>query len=143
MKLAPSALAGMAIALAGCSGGDGTAQPTANDSAQTKLAEKKHPTYCFFKDAETKGWQAARDGSGNVVLTGKAHVKDARYKAVINESEISGGHVTAWLTISQNDGYAAAENWWDVSSTIPDSAASSAVRLQCGKKVVADLTIPK
>ena len=142
MGLRSILLAGVTVALAGC-GENEAGQEIATRAATNTVVAKKHPTYCFFKDAETKGWRASRDRAGNVVVAGKAHVKDARYKAVISETEISGSVATLWLTISQNGGYAAPENWWDIATTMPASTAVDAVKVQCGKKVVAELSLRK
>ena len=132
------------LMLAGCSE-PAAEQPGANEAAANAAAPKRHPTYCFFKDAETKGWRASRDAAGNVAVTGKAHVKDARYQARFSDSdtEIDGPNATLWLTIVENRGYAAPDNWWDVSFAIPDSAAVTAVTLRCGKKTIADLSVPR
>ena len=132
------------LMLAGCSQ-PATEQAGANDAAANTAVAKPHPTYCFFKDAETKGWRASRDAAGNVAITGKAHVKDARYQAGFSETdtEVDGANATLWLAISENQGYAAPDNWWDVSFAIPDSAAVTAVTLQCGKKTIADLSVPR
>lgn len=143
MRLKPVVLLAAMILAAGCNGKD-AGEPAAGNRAESNAAtEKKHPTYCFFKDAETKGWRATRDRSGDVVVTGKAHVKDARYKALIGNSEISGDQAILWLTIGENGGYAAPEDWWDVATTIPNSSGTAAVSLQCGKKIVAELSVPK
>ena len=40
-------------------------------------------------------------------------------------------------------GMGARDNWWDVSATVPDSAAVDSVKVMCGKKVVADLPLKK
>ena len=133
-------LGGIALAVTGCSQSGGSEQAADINAATNTASAKKHPTYCFFKDAETKAWKAKRDDSGNAVVTGKAHVKDARYKAVISEHEIAGQKATLWLTITDNPGYAAPENWWDVSTVIPSSSAVTAITVQCGKKVVAELS---
>lgn len=129
-----------AAMIAGCS------QPAENQAGNaTANAAKpavKHPTYCFFKDAETKGWAAKRGKDGNVAVTGKAHVKDSAYKADFNPVEVSGTGATAWLTLGPNTGqFGAPDNWWDVDSTIPNSAGVNQVTLMCGKKIVAELSV--
>ena len=143
MSLRRILLAGIAVAMAGCSGNEVSQETAVNNVGTNAEASKKRPTYCFFKDAETKGWAAKRDGSGNVMVSGKAHVKDARYKAVISEHGISGDRATLWLTINENGGYAAPENWWDVSTTLPDSSSVTEITLLCGKKAVAKLSLAK
>jgi hypothetical protein len=40
-------------------------------------------------------------------------------------------------------GFAKPDGWWDVSSTIPDSASAKSVGVMCGKKTVATLTPKK
>jgi hypothetical protein len=45
-------------------------------------------------------------------------------------------------TIAQNDtGYAAPENWWEVTSAIPNSAAVDSVKITCGPRTLADLKV--
>ena len=42
----------------------------------------------------------------------------------------------------QNDtGYAAPDNWWDMTATIPDSAAVDTVEVKCGDQAVAELKV--
>ena len=133
-----------AATLAGCNqAGDAPAgdNGAANAAANTAAAEKKRPAYCFFKDAETKGWAAKRDAGGNVVVTGKAYRSDARYKAELGEAEIEGTTARLRPTITTNTGYAAPENWWDVSKTIPNSTGVTSVVVECGKKTLATLQV--
>ena len=40
-------------------------------------------------------------------------------------------------------GMGAQGNWWDVSATIPGSAAVEAVTVMCGTKTVANLAVSK
>ena len=130
-----------ALALAGCGqSGDGA---SANEAAANAVQPKKKPAYCFFKDAETKAWAASRDKDGNIVVKGKAYRSDPRYKAVLNPATVTGTSAELSPTISQNDtGYAAPENWWDVSATIASSAGIDTVKVSCGAKTLADLKVP-
>ena len=130
-----------AMLLAGCnaSGDDAANQAAARAAAQPK---KPRPAYCFFKDGETKGWTAKRDKDGNIVVKGKAHLEDSRYKALLNPATVSGTTADIAPTISMNDGYAAPENMWTVTATIPNSAAVTAVNVRCGASLVAALTVP-
>lgn len=129
--------------LTGCNQ-QATENQAAPNATVNAAAEKKHPTYCFFKDAETKGWTASRDGQGNVVVKGKAYRSDPRYMAKFTDQEVTSTKATLWLAIAQNStGYAAPENWWDVMMTLPNSSAVTAVAVQCGKKTLAELTVPK
>jgi hypothetical protein len=115
-----------------------------NATANVAAARPKHPSYCFFKDEEAKGWKTSLDPSGNVTVVGKMHVKDARYKAGLGQPGVSGTNVELWPTLVVNDtGYASPDNWWDVSSVIPDSAAVKSVVIRCGRKTVAQLTIKR
>src|SRR3954465_5222787 len=108
----------------GQSGGKGPANQTATNAAQVK----KKPAYCFFKDSETKGWAASRGKDGNISVKGKAYREDPRYKAVLGPPTVPATSAEIAPTISVNDtGYAAAENWWDVKATIPNSAAIESV----------------
>jgi hypothetical protein len=137
------AAAAGAAALGGCNSSDGADNGAANVSANTAAAEKpKHPTYCFFKDANTKGWSAARDKSGNVTVKGKAYLADAAYSGSLIQGEAEGGKASIWLTMAPNStGYAKPDGWWDVTATIPDSAAAKSVAVMCGTKTVASLSV--
>ena len=102
------------------------------------------PTYCFFKDAETKDWAAKADKDGNVVVSGKAYREDARYKALLSPATVSGTSAEISPTITANDtGFAAPDNWWDVTQTIPNSQAVTSVKVTCGGKTVATLEVPR
>jgi len=47
-------------------------------------------------------------------------------------------------TVAQNDtGYAAPEDWWDIKTTIPASAAVTTVNVKCGEKTLASLQVPR
>ena len=136
-------LLGAAGLLASC--GQAADDQGANGSANaaSNAAEPAHPTYCFFKEAETKGWTVGRDASGNLAVKGKGHVKDSRYKAVLGEPEVASDKATLWLSIGTNgSGYAAPEDWWDVEATIPTSASVGAVTILCGSRTVAELNAP-
>lgn len=117
---------------------------SSDDNAAENVAKpaKKHG-FCFFKDEEMKGWTAARAKDGSITLKGKAHVKDPRYKALLGQPTVEGSVATIAPTIGQNDtGFATADNWWDLSATLPNSAAVTEVRIECGAKTVADLPVP-
>jgi len=130
-----------AAGLAGCN--QASEEPANNVAANTAVAAAKHPTFCFFKDEETKGWKASAGAKG-VTVTGKAHVKDGRYKAVLGEPEIAGTKASVWLTIGTNDtGYSAEDDWWDLSAQIPAAAAVEGVSVMCGKKAIAELPLKK
>ena len=133
-----SIIAIAAAALVGC--GQGSDQP-----AQNTVAPKKEKTpYCFFKDADTKAWAAKADKDGNVVVTGKAYRSDSRYKAILDKPKVDGSTAEVWPTVVTNDtGYGAPENWWDVKLTIPGSAAVETVRVRCGRKTFAELKVPR
>jgi hypothetical protein len=131
-------LLGAAAMLASCG------QPGGNTpSNQAAVQPKKKPAYCFFKDEETKGWTAKRGKDGNITLKGKAHVKDPRYKAILGAPTVVGANAEIAPSISQNDtGYGAAEDWWDVTAVIPNSAVIETVTVRCGEKAVAELKVP-
>jgi hypothetical protein len=130
-----------AAALAGCN------QPAndaaANQAAAIATAKKPKPAHCFFKDSETKGWTAKRGKDGNIIVTGKAYRSDPRYKALLNPATVTGTSAEIAPTIGQNDtGFAAPENWWDVSASIPASSAVDTVTVRCGAKALAELKVP-
>lgn len=127
-----------ALLVAAC---DQAAEQPAAKVAERK-AEPKRPAYCFFKDSETEKWSASRDGSGNVVVKGRAFRSDPRYKAELGNPEVSGATATISPTIVQNRGYASPDNWWDVTATIPDSAGVTKVAVACGKKTLAEFNLP-
>ena len=135
-----SLVVGLAAVLAAC-GQSNDNGPTNQVAAQPA---KKKPAYCFFKDEELKGWTAKRDKDGNVTLAGNAHVKDPRYKAILGASDIKGTTASLSPTIVQNDtGYGAPEDTWNVTASIPNSAAITTVIVTCGDKNVAQLEVPK
>jgi len=128
-------------ALAAC--GQRTDTQPATNLAENRVAGAQHPSFCFFKDEETKGWAAKRAANGDVAVSGKAHVKDSRYVATLDSPEVSGTTAKLWLSINPNSGaYGAADDWWDVSSTISGSAAVSDVTVMCGPKPIAQLKLP-
>jgi hypothetical protein len=131
-----------AAVLASCNQGSNDAA-TNDAAANTAAAKPKHGSYCFFKDAEAKGWKASLDASGNVTVAGKMHVKDARYKAALGEPEVTGTSAELWPSLAVNTGYASPDNWWDVSFTIPNSVAVTNVTVRCGRKTMAELTVKR
>ena len=136
-------LALLAGALVGC-GSAGEADNQASSSANAAAAKPKRAAYCFFKDDETKGWTAAADAEGNVVVKGKAYRSDPRYMALLGEPQVTGSSAEILPSIGPNTtGFAAPENWWDVSATIPNSASVTTVSVRCGKKVLAELAIKR
>lgn len=133
---------GSAIALAGC--GQAAEDSSANNAAANAAAtEKPRPAYCFFKDSEMKGWKAKADKDGNVVVSGKAYRSDPRYKALLSPPTVSGTTAEISPTITVNTGYAAPDNWWDISETIPNSQAVTSVIVKCGENTVATLAVPR
>jgi len=128
-----------AILAAGCNqGGD----------ADTKSAQPEPPAkpkvshYCFYKHDAQKDWSARRDADGNIVVTGKAHLDDRRYKGDLGQPEISGSTAKVWLTMTDNTSYAAPGNWWDVSFTIPNSAGVNEVTVNCdAERQFADIKV--
>ena len=134
-------LLGTAAGLAACGSSGNEA---ANQAAPKTAAAPKKPAYCFFKDPDTKGWSASADKSGNVVVKGKAYRQDPRYMAVLGEPVVTGTRAEVSPSITVNGtGYAAPGNWWDLSSTIPNSAAVETVTVRCGSKVLAELKVPR
>lgn len=119
-------------------------QPANNVAAAKPAAPAKKAGFCFFKPEETKGWKASVDAKGNITVTGKAHVKDSRYVAQFNETEIEGSKAILPLTIAQNSGtYGATDDWWDVKASIPANPALQAVNIMCGPKSIAELPLKK
>jgi hypothetical protein len=67
---------------------------------------------------------------------------DPRYKGDLGQPEISGTNAKLWLTMTQVTGYRSVDNWWDVSFTIPDSAAIETVTVACdSKRIFAELKV--
>ena len=133
-------LLGAAAGLAGC--GQSADNSAANEAAANSAAEAPRPAYCFFKPDETKAWTAKTDKDGNVVVSGKAYRSDPRYKAQLQPATVSGTAAEVAPTITVNDtGYAAPDNWWDVSETIPSSQAVTSVSVKCGADTIATLSV--
>ncbi len=133
-------VAGAAL-LGGCSeSGDNSANATAKRPA---AAPKKVP-YCFFKSENSKGWAASRGKDGNIIVKGKGYLADGRYKADLGTPDIDGATASIQLKMPPNDtGFATADGWWDISKTIPDSAAITKVDVLCGAKTLAELNVRK
>jgi hypothetical protein len=130
-----------AAALAAC--GQSADNAAANQAAANAAQPKKKPSYCFFKENETKDWAASRGKDGNIVVKGKAYRSDPRYQALLGPPTVTGNTAEVSPTIQQNGtGYAAPENWWDVTATIPNSAAVDTVTVSCGPKTLAALEVP-
>src|SRR6266581_8991911 len=90
-----------AAGLAGCN--QGAESNAANQAAnETAAAKPKHAGYCFFKDADTKGWKAKRDATGDIMVKGKAHLDDSRYRGDLGPPEIAGTEATLSLTMGEN-----------------------------------------
>jgi hypothetical protein len=131
--------AGAGLAACGQASDDNAA---INAPANAAAPAKKHPTYCFFKDAATKGWAASAGAGGNVAVKGKVHLDDRRYSGDLSQSDVTGDTASVWVTMAPNTtGFGAEDNWWDVSVTIPNSAAVKAVTVLCGTKTVAKLPV--
>ena len=131
-------LPGLAGLAAAC--GQSNSSPEASQAA---AQQKKKPAYCFFKDEEMKDWAATREKDGNITIKGKAHVKDPRYKAVLGTPTITGTSAELSPSISPNDtGYGAPDDTWQLTATLPNSAAITVVTLTCGGKTAARLEVP-
>jgi hypothetical protein len=131
-------------AAAGLSACGSSSENAASNAANASLAAKPKTAYCFFKDPETKSWKAKLDKDGNVVVTGKALAEDARYKAVMAPATMSGTSAEIAPTITTNDtGFAAPGNWWELSETIPNSQALTSVSVKCGDETLAHLSVPR
>ena len=132
-----------AATLAACGQNADDATATNQAEANQVQPKKKKAAYCFFKDAEMKGWAASRDEGGNIAVSGKAYRSDSRYQAVFAPAEVSGTTAEIAPTIQNNaTGYGAPENWWDLKATIPNSAAVQTVKVICGPKTLAELQVP-
>ena len=131
-------LLGASLMMTGC--GQSTDQ-TANRVAKAAPAKKK-VAYCFFKEPDTKGWTAKRGKDGNILVKGKAYRQDPRYKALLGPAIVTGSSAEISPTVTTNDtGFAAEDNWWDVSATIPNSAAVTSVTVSCGARLLAKLDV--
>ena len=132
---------GLAGLLTACGQSSDTAANQA--AARTPAPQKKKSSYCFFKDPETKGWAASRGKDGDIVVKGKAYRSDPRYQAVLGTPTVTGNAAEVSPIIQQNaTGYAAPENWWDLTATIPNSAAVTSVKVSCGSKTLAEFNLP-
>lgn len=119
-------------------------QANAANASANATVEKPKLAYCFFTGSDTKGWKAAVDPGGNVVVTGKAYDEDRRYKAVLGPATVTGTSAQVAPTIAPNDtGFGAVGNWWDIKQTIPNSQAVSTVTVTCGEKTLATLEVPR
>jgi hypothetical protein len=133
-------LVSAAALIGGCGRSDDGA---ANQAAANAAQPKKKAAYCFFKDSETKGWAASRGKDGNIQVKGKAYRQDSRYQAVLGPPEVLGTTASIAPTIAQNmTGFGATDDWWDMTATIPDSAAVDTVKVTCGAKTLAELKVP-
>ena len=129
-------IASAAAMLLGC----GKSDKTANEAAAEPV--KKKVAHCFFKDSETKGWAASRGKDGNIKVKGKAYRSDSRYQAVLGPPEVAGTTASIAPTITQNmTGFGAEDDWWEVTATIPNSAAVDTVTVNCGAKTLATLPV--
>jgi len=137
-----AATAGAAL-LAGCGQSSDRNAPE-NAPANAAAPAPKPAAYCFFKPSETKDWKATVDKDGNVVVSGKAYREDSRYKAVLSPATVSGTNAEVAPTIAPNDtGFAARDDWWDVTQTIPNSQTVETVTVKCGDEAVATLSVPR
>ena len=126
-----------AAAFVGC----GQSNEVANQAAKAP-AKKKKASYCFFKEPDAKDWAASRDKDGDIVVKGKAYRQDSRYRAVLGPATVTGTSAELSPTIVTNDtGFGAPDNWWDVSATIPNSAAVTSVTVSCGARTLAKLDV--
>jgi hypothetical protein len=130
---------GVAALATGCGQTDNGAT---SQAAASTAQPKKKPAFCFFEANETKGWKASRGKDGTITVKGKAHRSDGRYKAIFGPPEISGTAASISPTITNNDtGFSQADDWWDISATIPGSAAVDTVKVTCGADVLATLPV--
>ena len=141
MRKSMMAMVAGASALAACGQANQPAEASANVAA---AAPAKKVPYCFFKDENSKGWAASAGKDGNVTVKGKGYVADGRYMAGLKPAEIDGSTATLQLAMPQNDtGHSKIDGWWDISSTIPDSAGVDTVNVLCGAKTVATLDVKR
>lgn len=125
--------------LAACGQGD---SGTANNQAAA-APKKEKPKYCFFKDADSKGWTAKRGKDGNIVVSGKLYRSDGRYMAVLGEPKINGSTAEYWPSITTNTtGASMPDGWWTVTATVPNSASIGTVVVKCGSKTFAHFVLP-
>jgi hypothetical protein len=141
MRKSMMAMVAGASALAACGQANQPAEASANVAA---AAPAKKVPYCFFKDENSKGWAASAGKDGNVTVKGKGYVADGRYMAGLKPAEIDGSTANLQLAVPQNDtGHSKIDGWWDISSTIPDSAGVDTVNVLCGAKTVATLDVKR
>ena len=140
MRLSILFVVAAAVATAGC--GESADNSANASAAKTPVAAPKKVPYCFFKSENSKGWAASRGKDGNIVVKGKGYLADARYKADLGTAEIEGTTASLQLKMPPNDtGFASEDGWWDISKTIPDSAAIKTVDVLCGAKTLATLSV--
>lgn len=134
-----------AAAFAGCGeGGNQGAGSQANEAANAAAATKPRPSYCFFKESETRNWKVRTDRSGNVLVSGEAYRSDPRYKAILGPATVSGASAELSPTIVVNDtGFASPGNWWPLSAAIPNSQSVTRVTVTCGGRTVANLEVQR
>jgi hypothetical protein len=126
-----------AMAATGCS-----EQAGDNAAANQAPAPPEKVPHCFFKDSDTKEWAAKVEGE-QVVVTGRVFRSDARYKAILLEPKIDGAVAVVRPSMTSNDtGFAADGNWWDVEARIPATGVEK-VEVRCGKKLVTSLDLPR
>ncbi len=90
-----------------------------------------------------KAWAAKRGKDGNIVVSGKLYRSDGRYMAVLGEPRIKGTTAEYWPTVSTNTtGFSMPDGWWELSATVPNSAAIDTVAVKCGKKTFAAINLP-
>lgn len=136
-------MTGLAAALGACGGGAAENAASNRTSANAVAPKKERPPYCFFKDAETKGWAASRDKGGNITVKGKVYREDSRYQAQIGKMDVASKTATVWPTIAPNTStYGAPNDWWDVKAVIPNSASVETVSVHCGDKTITDIKVP-
>ena len=128
--------------VAGCNPSEA---PDANAAANATnaAAARKPKHYCFFRKEDSKGWAASRDADGNVTVTGKVHTRDPRYKGELGQPEVTGTSAKVWVSYLQNnDQYRSADDWFDLSFTIPGSKAVQNVAVGCdAQRTLAELTV--
>ncbi len=134
----PVIFAAIAALIAGCS-------PSGEDQAANEAAAQpppEKPPHCFFKDSETKDWAVRVEGD-RAVVTGRGFRSDARYKAILLDPKVAGGVAVVRPSITTNDtGFAAEGNWWDLKTAVPTAGIES-VEIRCGKALVASLPLAK
>ena len=135
-------LASASLLLAACNQGGGADTKSTQPEAPPK---PKISHYCFYTHDAQKDWSASRDKDGNIVVKGKAHLDDNRYKAVLGQPEVPAGGTgptKLWLTMTDNTSYASPGNWWDVTFTIPNSASINEVTVNCdAERQFADIKV--